>query len=456
MSSEVRSRPLPPQALLLSLVAMAIPVVSAFNAPAWMSGDVEVLMWLTALVPAFLLTFYKGWRGVSLVLAGGMAILTLTQVAVLLWSTSPVNWRLLGGVVVVFVGVSLGLGYFAELLDRERQRAEARSLSDTLTGLPNRRHAEVFLEAAFSAAVRGAGLCVVIFDLDHFKSVNDEQGHLAGDQVLRVFGGLLHKHTRRMDLSARFGGEEFISILSHCTLPEAGGFACRVLEALRDTRFDWGTVTVSAGVAGFEEGMGSPEFLVASADRALYQAKEGGRDQVVISSPVGQEPPPQRDLARVGPMAWGRTADISGPVSSMLGTGKARMNQGPLAVLVDDDPSVAESVRKLLLALGFRSQAFTDPRAALAVISGSTTPVDILLTDVVMPSMNGLTLVEKISASRSGLPVLYMSGFIQGEVTWPGIPGAATRFIQKPFTLEELKEKVGGLVDLPALGECRR
>lgn len=441
----------PPKALLLSLGALAIPVISAFNAPSWMGGDVEVLMWLTALLPAFVLTYYKGWRGVSLALAVGMAVLTLTQVAVLLWSTSPVNWKLLAAVVVVLVGVSLGLGYFAELLNLERRRAETQSLSDPLTGLPNRRHSEVFLETAFSAAGRGANLCVVIFDLDHFKSVNDEQGHQAGDQVLRIFGGLLHKSTRRMDLSARFGGEEFISILPHCTLQEAGGFACRVLDALRDTRFDWGTVTVSAGVAAYEEGMGSSEFLVASADRALYQAKEGGRDQVVISSPVSMESSPKPDLSRRGPLAWGQTMDLPGTDQSKTGSGKEPMNQGPVAVLVDDDPLVAESVRKLLRALGFRTQAFTDPKHALEVIAGSTTPVDILLTDVVMPSMNGLTLVEKVSAFRSDLPVLYMSGFIQGEVTWPGIPGAETGFIQKPFGLEELKEKLAGLVDFPEL-----
>lgn len=440
---------IPAKALLLSLGALAIPVISAFNAPDWMGGDVEVLMWLTALLPAFVLTYYKGWRGVSLALATGMAVLTLTQVAVLLWGTSPVNWKLLAAVVMILVGVSLGLGYFAELLNRERRRAETQSLSDPLTGLPNRRHSEVFLETAFSAAGRGADLCVVIFDLDHFKSVNDEQGHQAGDQVLRIFGGLLHKSTRRMDLSARFGGEEFISILPHCTLQGAGGFACRVLDALRDTRFDWGAVTVSAGVAAYEEGMGSSEFLIAAADRALYQAKEGGRDQAVISSPVGREPSLRPALSRDGPLAWGRTIDPPQPAQSKVSAEKVRMNRGPVAVLVDDDPLVAESVRKLLRALGFRTQAFTDPKQALEVISGSTTPVDILLTDVVMPSMNGLTLVEKISASRSGLPVLYMSGFIQGEVTWPGIPGAETGFIQKPFTLEELKEKLAELVDFP-------
>ena len=80
----LRARPVPPQALLLSLGAMAVPVVSAFNAPSWMEGDVEVLMWLTVLLPAFVLTYYKGWRGVSTALAGGMLVLTATQIILLL------------------------------------------------------------------------------------------------------------------------------------------------------------------------------------------------------------------------------------------------------------------------------------------------------------------------------------------------------------------------------------
>ncbi len=438
MTEAEEARPLPPVALLLSLGAMAIPVVSAFNGPDWMEGDVEVLIWLTALLPAFLLTFYKGWKGVSVALAGGMAILALTQVSLLLSGSPSPDWWLLGGVVVIWVSVTLGLGYFADLLSRERRRAESLALTDPLTGLPNRRHVEVFLDAAFSSAQRGASLSIVAFDLDHFKAVNDHHGHAAGDQVLRELGRVLRENTRRMDLSARFGGEEFLSILTHCGLEEAESFADRILVALRSTEFPWGTVTSSAGVAQFEEGMGSPEVLVAAADQALYRAKERGRDRVVVSTLPEIPPSTVRHLATLGPLVW---EGVDPPHT-------------PHVIVVDDDEAVAEAVGRLLEAMGFHVRVFPDPREALTVIQRATTPVDLLVVDVIMPGMSGLTLVEKIAAEREDLPVLYMSGYVSGEVTWKGVPGSATAFLEKPLSMVGLKKALRRLVgELPSSAE---
>lgn len=414
----LRARPVPPQALLLSLGAMAVPVVSAFNAPSWMEGDVEVLMWLTVLLPAFLLTYYKGWRGVSTALAGGMLVLTATQVILLRRDAAEPNWLMLLGVLVVFVAVSLGLGYFAELLDRERARAESRALTDSLTGLPNRRHATVFLEAAFAACVRGQPLSVVLFDLDHFKRFNDTHGHQAGDQILSAFGGVLRASTRRMDLSARYGGEEFISILVACGSEEAQGFAERVLQGIRIAEAPWGRVTASAGVASYEAGMGTPDLLVAAADRALYRAKESGRDRVTVWETVAE-----------ASTTTVRVASWSGFV-----------------VVVDDDPDVARAVGRVVKDLGYPTQVFTDPMEALAILEQPARDVSLLLTDVMMPAMNGLALVERAYRVRPGLPVIFMSGYIQGEVTWPGIPGGVTGFIQKPLTRASLEAKLAEML----------
>ena len=422
MTDTDSGRSVPSLALLLSLGALGVPVVLAFNAPGWMGGDVGVLIWLTALVPAFLLTFYKGWRGVSLALAFGMAALTLTQVALLLVGAPEPNWIFLGAVVLVFVGVSLGLGYFADLLQRERQKAERQALTDPLTGMPNRRHADIFLEAGFSAAQRGTPLSVVLFDLDRFKSFNDSFGHPAGDEILKEFGRILLDNTRRMNVSARYGGEEFIAVLSNCRGKGATVFARRVCQQLRDTDFPWGRVTVSAGVAAHEKGMGSPDVLVAAADRALYRAKEGGRDRVEVQ---------ESDVTRasLAPAAAARRRKVTG-----------------LVVVVDDDPTVARSLGKMLDALGHRHRIYTDPTEALEWMEKSRIAPDLLVCDVVMPGMNGLTLVEKVSRLGADLPVLYMSGYVQGEVTWPGVPGAETAFLQKPVDVEELDRTVRDLL----------
>ncbi len=166
-------------------------------------------------MPAFLLAYYRGLRGVALALAGGMAVLALTQVAVLVLGKTAPNWYLLLAVVAVYVGVCIGIAVFAEILHRERRAAEQMALVDVLTGLPNRRHAEITLDAHFAAAERGIPLSVVMFDLDRFKEVNDRHGHDVGDAALRAFADVLRSNTRRMNLCARFGGEEFIVVLGN-------------------------------------------------------------------------------------------------------------------------------------------------------------------------------------------------------------------------------------------------
>lgn len=200
------AHPIPLRALGLSFMALFVPILTAVFFPEFSSGDTGLLIWLTALVPAFLLTYYRGWPGASLALAMGMAALAITQVALLLAGIRLSNWSLLGGIVVVYIGISLGLGWLTELLHVQRRHAEKMALSDTLTGMPNRRHSVVFVEAAFAAAQRGIPLTVVLFDIDKFKVYNDTRGHPAGDQALQRVAAILLESTRRMNLSARWGG----------------------------------------------------------------------------------------------------------------------------------------------------------------------------------------------------------------------------------------------------------
>ena len=283
--TEFDLKPVPPGALAISVIALAVPALSSFRAPEWMTGDDGVLVWLTALDPAFLFAYYKGWQGVSVALALGIAVLTSVHVALLLLGLSEPDWSLLLGVVIVYVGVCLGLGTLADLLHRARYEAEQQALTDTLTTLSNRRHAMLSLEQAFAAAARGVPLCVALFDLDKFKDFNDRHGHVAGDQVLKLFGKILKGYTRAMDLSARFGGEEFLSVLLDSDEEGARVFAERIRERLKTAELAYGPVTVSCGVAVYNEEMRTIEDLVAAADQALYTAKKGGRDQVVLADP---------------------------------------------------------------------------------------------------------------------------------------------------------------------------
>ena len=427
------AHPVPLRALAISLGAMAIPVLGTFLLPGWVEEDQGVLIWLTSLVPAFLLAYYRGLKGVALALAGGMAVLSLTQVAVLVLGVASPNWVLLLSVVALYLGISVGIALFAEVLHRERRTAEQQALVDHLTGLPNRRHAELTLDFAFAAARRGRALVVVMFDLDHFKRVNDRNGHDAGDEVLRVFAQILKANTRRMDLSARFGGEEFLSILPDSDTQAVTEFVGRVREEIRTAKFPWGRVTVSCGAAAYSQGMGSCELLIAAADRALYAAKDAGRDRIEMAldaTPRTRTPPPPP------PPPLGESTPTKTP------------ERTPQTVLVvDDDDDPRRFIVRVLAKAGYHTEDTNDPHQVIRRYEDGKHDIDLLITDVMMPKMNGLTLVDRVSGIVPNPRVVYMSGYVQGQTSWAGLPGQVCGFLEKPIDLAKLRETVRDALD---------
>lgn len=281
MGQQINSnyRPIPPRALVISMAALVVPVLAAFQFPV-SAAHYEALLWLLALVPALLFAHYRGWRGAALAVALGMILLVAIQV-MLVWRGKIVHdWGMLFGVVAADLGLAAGIGVVTESLHRDRIRAERLALTDELTKLPNRRHAGLFLETEFAAAMRGRPTAVVLFDLDRFKAFNDRWGHARGDAVLRSFGDVLRGTTRGSSLSARFGGEEFIAILSSCDADGALAFAERVFKNFEATQQEGATVTVSAGIAVYDPAMTSPDAMVQDADHALYEAKKAGRNRI--------------------------------------------------------------------------------------------------------------------------------------------------------------------------------
>jgi diguanylate cyclase (GGDEF)-like protein len=280
--------PVPRRAVLISAAALAVPVLA--GALGVSDGSAQLLLWLLALVPAFLLAYYRGWRGVATSLAMGMAGLALSNAGALLLGHSPGGSLAVGIVIVAFLALSLGIGFLSDLLHAARAQAERLALTDDLTGLANRRHARMTLEREFAAAQRGRPLSVVMLDLDHFKAYNDRHGHREGDVAVRAFGEALAKSTRQMDLSARYGGEEFLVILSSSGLDGAQAFARRLRAAFAAHPGNIHGLTVSAGLATYNPTMRSMDELIVAADQAMYLAKQGGRDRAHSSPepvPVG-------------------------------------------------------------------------------------------------------------------------------------------------------------------------
>jgi diguanylate cyclase len=165
---------------------------------------------------------------------------------------------------------------------------------DPLTRLPNRRTAMQQLEREMSRTERrrngGDGLCIGLLDVDHFKRVNDEHGHQAGDDVLRLIGDTLNAVMRQGDFVARFGGEEFLIILPEASLAGGEKAAERIREAIARIPLDSlptaTAVTVSIGLAAHLPDRRIEETL-GLADQALYEAKHLGRDKVVVWTEPG-------------------------------------------------------------------------------------------------------------------------------------------------------------------------
>lgn len=279
---ELERSDVPGSALSISLLALA---VAGGTNLAWPRALTEYasLIWLLALIPPFLLAYYRGWRGVTLALSAGMLLLLAVEVGGSLWADRAVRWWVLGIVTAALITVSLGAGLISDRLHRRTTDALRLAYRDPLTGLPNRRVLELFLERHYAAALRGHPLSVVVFDIDDFKGYNDRRGHAAGDDAIRAVARALNGNTRAEDLSGRLGGDEFLALLPGEEVEGARRFAERVRRGVEPIAGSEGPqVTVSAGVAGFRPGVAGSDELVRRADSALYVAKSLGGDRVVL------------------------------------------------------------------------------------------------------------------------------------------------------------------------------
>ena len=173
------------------------------------------------------------------------------------------------------------------ILEEELKQSEAKLFRDTLTGLPNRLAFDHRARLEIARMRRdGKPLTLAIWDLDHFKDINDSLGHQAGDKTLIIVGKTFSKLVRDVDMIARFGGEEFVMLLPSASGEDALKVVDRIREKLARTKLRSRdreiSVTASCGVAEFQPGE-EMETVFARADDALYQAKDQGRNRCVLA-----------------------------------------------------------------------------------------------------------------------------------------------------------------------------
>jgi diguanylate cyclase (GGDEF)-like protein len=192
-------------------------------------------------------------------------------------------------VLVLFIG-KLAIETAAEI---ERiSYLQHESITDPLIGIYNRRYLDRIIVQEFQRALRyRLPLSFFMLDIDHFKTINDRYGHPAGDQTLINLGQLLSQKVRETDIIARYGGEEIAILAVQTPLSNASILAERLRQAIESSIVVPAedaenrpaiAITVSIGVAALDEQITSPHVLIERADKALYQAKEGGRNRVVV------------------------------------------------------------------------------------------------------------------------------------------------------------------------------
>lgn len=159
---------------------------------------------------------------------------------------------------------------------------EQLSVTDALTGLLNRRYIEERLTEEVKRSNRHAlPMSFMMIDVDFFKSYNDEFGHPAGDEALKIVANVVRETLRGADVAARFGGEEFVILLPQTNGDEAVAIAERIRSNIEETKFPQRRVTISIGIASCSADLCSTETIVAAADEALYEAKHRGRNRVL-------------------------------------------------------------------------------------------------------------------------------------------------------------------------------
>lgn len=238
--------------------------------------------------------FPKGTAWVAALVFGAVALLAGLIGANQLWPHWPWPWQqstldiqqfaltFLSGKLSILI--SFVLGYI--VIMRLVARLEHLSLHDALTGLLNRRAIETLLEREAQRLERfNQSFSILLIDIDHFKNVNDQLGHPAGDQVLAEVARRLQQEAREVDHVARYGGEEFCILLPHTDQEGALLAAERMRQSVCERPIQWGNanvaVTISMGLACATDSQESLQSLLRRADDALYQAKTGGRNMVV-------------------------------------------------------------------------------------------------------------------------------------------------------------------------------
>jgi diguanylate cyclase (GGDEF)-like protein len=436
-----------------------LPPAAAFLLPTHL-GTAAALLWLVPLLPILLLSYTEGWRGTAIGLALALGLLFLTET--LLTGPDRPPSALMGPMVGALLLLGAGIGGMMERIRRDRGDVESLALTDPVTGLPNQRHAQVFLETLFGGAERGRSMAVALFDLDELDAFNRRYGRNAGDEALLEFARFLGAQTRRMNLSARLGREEFVAILADSDDDGARAFADRIREAFAANRLTRSPLTVSAGVAGYHPSMRNPDELLAAADLALHRAKQEGRNRVRVFGrdvgPLGSPPnsaTDRRGLDDELPRGTGanarqgyprRDTEIgrTPPPVDLLPRPALKYGRGRRVLQVMREEEVGGTVAGYLEREGFSVRTEKDATEAIRALGEE---FDAVLTDLQGPGLSGRELIQAVKSRWPATQVLVIAEAQNAHGAAEALSAGGDRYLFTPIRMRALQSL---MVDLLA------
>ncbi len=280
----------PKRAIVISLMCLLVAVSVSLTDPR-AAARYSSFVWILAILPVFLLAYYRGWRGATLAAASGMVALTVVELIFIRVRGGGVDWWLVGTATALLVPITIGTGLLSELLRRQRALALEMAYGDPMTNVGNRRWLREAVANAISRSGEDrAGVGLVFLDLVDFKRVNDSYGHSVGDDVLRQLAQRLVGVCRSGDSVARVGGDEFVICCPYLTaLEPAVAIAKRTLDALsspfqaRDCEV---YIRARVGVAWYPEHADTFDELLSNADpvRAGLGKPAGG--EIIVFDPT--------------------------------------------------------------------------------------------------------------------------------------------------------------------------
>ena len=275
----------PPSAAAVAVLCLAAVIVANWRWPGALR-DHSVLVWMLATLPFLLLAHFKAWRRIAGALAVLLVGLAVVQFVFVQWlQMAPPEMMTLGFGVVTLIA----FGFCFGLMSQSRLNRQASTLylaaADPLTGLHNAEALRFFLDRCVSAASRGRNLAVVMFDMDELASYERAYGPKAADDAIRSVADILDANTRSMDMSGRYGPDEFLALLPGGSAADAFTLAVRVRKAVEGSAaFEASGMTVSAGVASYTPRMADADDLLHEATAVMLAAREAGGNRVMRSA----------------------------------------------------------------------------------------------------------------------------------------------------------------------------